>query len=159
MLISNNIRKLMQVYGAELDRFDTRVLALMTEMIPGLSEELLEDWERVLGIVPETGATLETRQAAAQAKFVASYSEGLPKQFYIDYAALFSVTITVDTRVAGEDPAICNVSRCGASRSIQTNVFCAVHFYFPSGEPQNAYIQSKFDQLKPAHALFIYEEV
>ncbi len=47
------------------DSLDTRAGDLRDEMYPDTAVELLEDWERVLGLHPKSGDTIAQRQAKA----------------------------------------------------------------------------------------------
>lgn len=95
---------LLSVFAAEFDRWWNRYLALKKEAVPGLSVELLPDWERVAGL-PDScsllASTTEERQAIVHQKI--TQGKGDPtlleltqhEQYWIDYAANLGYTITI----------------------------------------------------------------
>ncbi len=63
--------KLLLAIADELARIDARCVALVEEWFPDTADETLDDWERVLGIVPEDGATDAERRLVAAAALTA----------------------------------------------------------------------------------------
>ena len=102
----SNFEKLLSVFADELCRFETEIMKLLRETIPGLSYESLEDWETTLGLPDEgtpTDPTIEQRQQYAHIKYTQGKGD-LPagevfiqnKAYYIQYAASLGITITID---------------------------------------------------------------
>lgn len=89
--------KLLRTFAIELERFEDRVVALLREAIPGLSREILPEWETDLGL-PDScsplASTEEERARICHAKYTGYYS-GQNKQFFIDYALSLGAVIEV----------------------------------------------------------------
>jgi uncharacterized protein YmfQ (DUF2313 family) len=89
--------KLLLVFAIEFEKFEERVTNLLKEAIPGLSRELLPEWETDLGLPDACSTPVQSEAERAQiahSKYVTP-NTGQSKQFYIDYAALLGATITV----------------------------------------------------------------
>ena len=89
--------KLLMCFAIELEKFEERVTALLREAVPGLSKELLPEWEEDLGLPDLCASSVQTEAERAQivhAKYV-SPNTGQSKQFYIDYALLLGAVVTV----------------------------------------------------------------
>ena len=88
---------LLYAIADEWGRLDHRIDDLLNEMDPRTTYELLEDWERVLGL-PDTctglGATLQERRLAASEKL--SKKGGQSRQYFIDLAGSYGYSITID---------------------------------------------------------------
>lgn len=83
----------------EFARVDARIEALKAEFLPSTANEMISDWERVLGIPDacqgDVSTVLSERQAAAVQKFT---SRGdLTSQFYVSLLAKLGITATVQT--------------------------------------------------------------
>lgn len=80
----------------EMARFDARALDLLTETDTRTTSELIDEWERVLGL-PEIcisgEQSLAERRVAATAKLIAQ--GGQSRQYYIDVAAALGFAITI----------------------------------------------------------------
>lgn len=104
------MQRLLLAFGAELARVDCRLDDLVRESYPGTAVELLDDWERELGLPGECGTPpteLAARQAAAAAKF--SQRGGQSRAFFIDLAAMLGFPISIFEH----EPYDCN-SACDA---------------------------------------------
>lgn len=80
----------------ELARVDSRGRDLLEEWDPRTTEELLEDWERVLGLPDEgeaLGATLEERRLAVVQKLVAR--GGQSRAFFVALALSIGFVVTI----------------------------------------------------------------
>lgn len=90
------LTRLLRALAEELARVDKRGEELLREADPRSTVELLEDWERALGL-PDPCAplaeTLQERRAAVAAKLVAS--GGQHRQYYIDIAAALGVEVGI----------------------------------------------------------------
>lgn len=89
--------KLLMCFAIEFEELQQRITDLIREAIPGLSSELLPEWEEDLNL-PDLCSTLGQTEAEraqiAHSKFTGFYT-GQSKQFYIDYAASLGAVITV----------------------------------------------------------------
>lgn len=85
-----NLQELLQAYAVELAKFDERALAMRAESDPRTALELLEEWERYLGLPSAcTGPLVDlqarrgalvaklTRQASASLNFFQEFAESL----------------------------------------------------------------------------------
>lgn len=103
-------RQLYTALGTELARVTGRAADLIREADPRTSVELLEDWERVLGLPGPCGElepTVVLRQFAVHAKLI--QPGGSSRQHYIDQASGLGITITIEEFL----PFKVGVSKCG----------------------------------------------
>lgn len=159
--------KLLFCFAEEFEELEQRITDLKREAIPGLSSELIEEWEADLGL-PDTCSsqsyTLEERQAIAHAKYTGKY-DGQGKQFYIDYAEKLGATISVKeysgvssifrvdkNRVDRTAPDGIDGSRLWSTQA-KFKWLITVYNY---GEVSSAYLRCRLNQLKPAHTEFIF---
>lgn len=105
------LRGLAQVYG----RNSGRAANLLTDAFPATTTELLEEWEKSLGLPSECSGpapSLALRRAQVVARFIGN---GRPtKKFFIDYAKALGYTITItygDSSLA--TPFYCGIGVCG----------------------------------------------
>lgn len=161
------LSKLLLCFSEEIERFEDRIIALLHESIPGMSDELLPQWESDLGL-PDTcsslASTLDERQAVAHAKYTARY-DGQSKQFYINYAAQLGATITVqeyagsssvfrvDKNRVDRDP-IAGVD--GARLWSITSKFKWIITLVNPGPVSVNYLICRFAQIAPAHTQIIW---
>jgi uncharacterized protein YmfQ (DUF2313 family) len=90
---------LLSCFAGELSRLEDDIVTLLTNAIPGLSEDLLLEWEADLGLPEDCfplPQTLKERQDAAHAKYTANYA-GLSEQFFIDLAFSLGATISISS--------------------------------------------------------------
>jgi len=90
------LTQLLAGLATELARVDGRSGDLVAQLDPRTSDEMLADWERLLGL-PEICAlavsTVQERRAAAYAKLTAT--GGASRQYFIDLAAALGYQITI----------------------------------------------------------------
>lgn len=91
------LSKLLQGIAEELARIDARAVILVDEWDPSRADELLADWERVLGL-PADGtslpAALVDRQANAARAYVAR--GGQSYAYFYELAALAGFVVVID---------------------------------------------------------------
>lgn len=88
--------KAAEALAQELQRIDSRVADLLAESDPRTTLELLEDWERVVGIPDEcsgVGSTIQARRNEVLARLTGGGS--LSRQFYIDFAESLGFAIEI----------------------------------------------------------------
>lgn len=154
--IASNVYKLMEGIGVEPARVHQRVLDLLREAIPTTADELLGEWEALVGL-PDACApatTLAERRALVGARLV-----GLGGHAPGDYEAVAEALLG-DTLVSIEGehflPFTC-VSTCTDAlyqdewaNVVRWNVTRTVDEEFPR-------LECEFNRRKRAHALFLYE--
>lgn len=159
--------KILFAFAHEYYNFLERVNALLRERIPGLSRELLPEWEKDLGLPDEctknTGS-IEQRAKVAHAKYTAKY-DGMSKQFFIDYALnmgsvvkVYNLTggipFRVDNarvdRVPGQGIDGARLWSYGATFKWVTEI--------QKDDPNKDYLHCRFLQMKPAHTELIWIE-
>ena len=89
--------KLLMSFAIEFEFLQQRITDLIREAIPGLSRDLLPEWEEDLNLpdlCSAVGQTEAERAQIAHAKYTGYYT-GQSKQFYIDFAASLGANITV----------------------------------------------------------------
>lgn len=162
------------LFGAlalELSRLEGRAFNLFKESIPGLSEEMLEDWETMLDL-PEYGIstgdlTVEQRKQIAQAKFYSDYNLGLSKQFYIDYAATLGFTITIDDTgdlskpflVACTGADLYDIGSRVGDRLNDSAQVANVVITITAGPDDDSVLKKIFEIIKPAHVIITWVRV
>jgi uncharacterized protein YmfQ (DUF2313 family) len=97
--------------AAEHTRVETRAEALLPQVDPGRADDLLPDYERVLGddpcLGPSAALPLSVRQALARQRW--TNRGGATPAFFIALAAAMGVSITITE----SDPHPCGVLECG----------------------------------------------
>jgi hypothetical protein len=167
--VSNtNFGKMFSVIAMELKRLTDRAYDLLREFVPGLSNELLEEWLSIT-VADSTeieliGDDIENKRALAQGKL---YDEAkvTNAQFFIDYAETLGFTITVDGDANLNTPFICGYSRCDSNgdypdlghRCGGYGVFNIVEITVLSGTGNFDLMKRLFDKAKPAHVLIVYK--
>jgi uncharacterized protein YmfQ (DUF2313 family) len=88
------LTKLLDALAVEFERIDQRALDLVAESDPATADELLGDWERVLGIVdPGAVPSLADRRARAHGTFIAR--GGQTPSFFVQLAATWGYEIEI----------------------------------------------------------------
>lgn len=165
--------KLLSGWADELARLDSRSHDLVNELDPNTTQELLLDWERLLGLpepCTQLGQSVQARRAAIIAKL--RYRGQQTKAFLIELAALIGYTVTIEELT----PFTCGVSSCGQALTIdRIRYFFEVYApldtirYFrtgtnTSGDPLRDFgnddLECIINHHKPAHttAVFIYQD-
>jgi len=157
-------------FAEELSNYQSRIVTLMNEAIPGLSTELIEDWERDLGLPDECSVSIQTlteRQTSAHAKHITNY-DGQNKQFYIDYASALGMTITITETFGALGIFRVNVNRVDRTPSEGVDGArlwskSARHKWSVNllavGSTSFEYLKCRFEQLKPAHTIVLYNDL
>ena len=167
------IGKILMAFAIELEAFEDRVTALRREAIPGLSREMLREWEEDLGLPDECSPlaqTIEERAQVTHAKYTGNYY-GQSTQFFIDYAASLGATITIKEftgigsafrvdvnrvdRMPGTEPPS---ERSYGSRlwSIGSKFKWVVTILDVSGDVSEEQIKCRIRQLAPAHTEVVF---
>lgn len=160
--------KLLMAFGHEIYNFYERVNNLVNEVIPGLSNELLLEWEIDLGLPDECSSNLgnlEQRQDAAHVKYTQKYS-GMSKSFFLEYAEGMGSAITISD-LATSGPFRVNKARVnrtpedgidGARLWSAQATFKFIVKILETDSNKN-YLHCRFLQMKPAHMQMIWVEV
>ena len=91
------LSKLLQGVADELARIDARAVILVNEWDPSTADELLADWERVLGL-PADGTSLPAALADRQVNAVRAYVArgGQSYSYFYELAALAGFVVVID---------------------------------------------------------------
>lgn len=160
--------KLLMVFAIELEKLEQRITDVRREAIPGLSRELLPEWERDLGLPDQCSplaSTIEERAQIAHAKYTGNYY-GQSKQFLIDYAEKLGATITVYeytgagsvfrvdvNRVDSTEPYGIDGSRLWSSVAKYRIVIDILSIW---GDVSEQYIKCRIQQIAPAHVEVVW---
>lgn len=155
---------ILSAFATELSRIDSAGLFIMKESIAGNAEVLLEDWERLLAIVPSSSATIEERQQAVHALVYTDSSIGLFAEFFIQYASVFGFTITINSGSDISEPFYCapvgidpwNIGSRVDSRLNDSGQTSAVVFTIVSGTGNEELMKSEIEKFKPAHLNIVW---
>jgi len=165
-----NFGKILKAFAIALEDFQAYVVKLINEAIPGLSDELLTEWEEELGLPDECGGyaiTKEERAAAAHAKYYAKY-DGQSKQFYIDYVDNLGGIITIEDYSGSSSLFRVDKSRVdrtplegidGARLRSKTSAFKWIVHVYDTGNVSMNYLQCIFEKMKPAHTVIIWDDL
>jgi uncharacterized protein YmfQ (DUF2313 family) len=82
------------VDGRSLDAAQAAAQGLLAEIFPDTAVLTLPSWERICGIAPAAGATLQARQAAVVAKLRARPGD-IKKPYFVRLAASLGYAITI----------------------------------------------------------------
>lgn len=89
--------KFLMVFAIEFEKLETRIKDFFKECIPGLSFELLKEWENELALpsaCANPAQSLEERQQIAHAKYIENWP-GQNRQVYINFADELGANISV----------------------------------------------------------------
>ena len=156
--------------GQELDSAQQNAELLLTEIFPETSVYLLSSWERIYGIYPEPGETLQQRQNAVLQAVRAR--GGLSIAYLVSMAASLGYTITISEY----KPFMAGIGRAGDSIYIYDSIFAfqvtapSVNTYFfragqscageALGAPnENTKITNLINKLKPAHTFAAFNYI
>lgn len=160
--------KILMAFAIELERLEQRVSVLIKEAVPGLSRELLSEWETDLGLPDQCSplaTTIEERAQVAHAKYTGNYF-GQSTQFFIVYAESLGATIRVKEYTGIGSAFRVNVNRVDRTPGIGTpteRVFGSrlwsigskfkwiVYIDSVSGDVSIEQIKCRIRQLAPAH--------
>ncbi len=166
--------KFLYAVATELARVDSRVRDMLREAYPLSSAELLEDWERVVGL-PEpcvgTPTDVQTRRQAVHEKL--GRRGGQSRQYFIDLAAKYGFTITIaeyNTFRAGHSSAGDPVNGPQWRFAWRVNAPETTIRTFKAGQNSagdplrrwgNELLECLINRLKPAHThvIFAYGEI
>lgn len=155
---------LFSAFASELSRIDSAGLFILKESIAGNAEVLLEDWERLLGIVPPEGATLEERQQACHALVYSDASVGLFAEFFIDYASRFGFVITITSGSDISKPFCCapigvdswDIGSRMNDRLNDSGQTSTVIFTIVSGTGNVELMKSEIEKFTPTHLNIVW---
>ena len=166
---NRNLGKLLFAFAQEIFNFYERVNALLRESIPGLSRELLIEWEREVGLPDQCSlqtGTLEERARVVHTKYTANYS-GMSAKFFIDYAAAYGSTVEILYYTPTGQPFRVDTNRVttmpitgidgsrlysyGASFTWITKIL--------KTDPNKNYLKCRFQEMNPAHMVLVWEEI
>ena len=137
------------IEGKHLDSAETSAEKLLQEMFPDTTTELIEECERVLGIVPDPGDTLDVRRERVLSKV--REVGGLSKDYFIKLAEALGYTVEIEEIV----PFMAGWSAAGDRLYVEDAVFCwKVRVYGVTSAPD---LEAKFNALKPAHTYVFFE--
>lgn len=156
------------VDGRSLDAGQASAEDLLTEMFADTTQTLVASWERICGIIPPTGATIQYRQAAILAKLRATPGD-IKRPYFVALAASMGYTITIDQLV----PFMSGWGRAGDAIYVLLVVYIWVVtvagtpvYYFRSGQsasgeplcwwPSQTVLQDLLNSLKPADVYIVF---
>lgn len=166
------LHNLLEGISIELARVDGRGEALPIEANPASTNELLSDWERVVGLPDKCSGvleeTLQGRKNALLAKFTSTGGQSVP--YFIELAATLGYTVTIEVfrpfragrSFAGDPLTNGPWAHTWLIRAPEVSVVEFRAGLSAAGERLRTWgndtLECKINQLKPAHtiALFAY---
>jgi uncharacterized protein YmfQ (DUF2313 family) len=130
------------IEGNHLDDAGTSAATLLDEMFPDEADGLLSSWERVTGVTPEAGDSLQTRRDRVVAQLRAR--GGLSREYFTGLAEALGHTVTI----GAPRPFVCGVSVCGEELAAEEIVYLWQVTVDAAGP--DAYLEALFRKLKPA---------
>jgi len=170
MTVRARLGKILQAFASELTELESKIVQIINERVPGLSNELLPEWERDLGLpdeCSELAPTQSERVAAVHAKYYGKY-DGQSKDFYIQYVADLGGLITITDYTGSTNVFRVDNSRVdrdpvqgvdGARLRSKGSIFKWIVNVYDTGEVSIDYLICRFDQLKPAHTQIIWNDL
>jgi len=170
MSIKARLGKILQAFAAEMTELESKIIQIINERVPGLSNELLPEWERDLGLpdeCSELATTQSERVAAVHAKYYGKY-DGQSKEFYEQYAADLGATVTIEDYTGSTNVFRVDISRVdrhptqgidGARLRSKGSIFKWIVNVYNTGEVSIDYLICRFDQMKPAHTQVIWNDL
>lgn len=168
--LASTLAALSEALAVEFSRIEQRVNDLLLEVDPLTANEMLSDWERLLGLPdpcnpnPESGDERRAQIIAA----IRRTRGGQSRQFFIDLIKSFGFDITITEHrpfVAGSPAGDPLENTADWAHTWSVNLEEAAFFYFraglgSAGEPlvtfKNDYVQCLLNKLKPAHTFIIF---
>ena len=160
--------KILFTFAHSIYDFYEYIYILINNMIPGLSRELLPEWEKDLGLpdtCSNTASSIEERANIAHTKYTTKYT-GMSAQFYIDYAASLGSVIKVYNYVGSGQPFRVDNNR--VDRTPTQGIDGARLFSIGStfkwvveiqkDDPNKNYLHCRFLQIGPAHLELVWIE-
>jgi uncharacterized protein YmfQ (DUF2313 family) len=168
-LSSTELGLFCSVPASELARLEERAYDLISESVPGLSNEMLDEWyEQTVADASEqalVGDDDDSKRQLAHAK-VFRASQTANAQYFIDYAETLGFTITVNENPQASNPFICGVSKMGLVADPVTGpdihamggrgAFSVVEFTVTAGDGNYELMQELFRKDKPAHVVIVW---
>lgn len=109
--LTSKLGNLLSCFSNELYRFQNKWFDLYKESIPGLSVELLPEWEGIAGLPNECTINYESipipeRQAYTHAQLTTNHIKGLSEEFLTDYAQVVGYEIEIQEDEEFQQPFI-----------------------------------------------------
>jgi len=170
MTIKARLGKLFQAIGAEFAELESNVIQILNESVPGLSDELLPEWEADLGLPDECSKlaiTKEERQAAVNAKYFGKY-DGQSKRFYEEYGTSLGATLTITDYTGSAQVFRVDKSRVdrmpvygidGARLRSKGAKYKWIVNVYDTGAVSYEYLQCRYNQMKPSHTQLIWNDL
>jgi uncharacterized protein YmfQ (DUF2313 family) len=150
------------VIASELTRLEAKAWDLLRQEDPGLANELLDDWERVLGLpgpCRDIAQNITDRQRAAHAKKYGEY-QVTNNAFWVQQAEDLGFVVTVEGSPIDTTPRIIGKARMGAERmTADRGGYSALKITVISGTGNYEQMQCIFNDIKPAHAIIVWEDL
>lgn len=152
----NILRRLLSCFALEFERLESAAWNVLNQTDPGVADEFLTDWERVLGLPEECYANVSTtvaeRQQAAHAKL---FSTGVvtTESYFVELAATLGFTVTVQTTSGTSVPRRMGVARMGVERMGGSSGNSVLQVTVISGTGNLDVLQCAFDRVKQAHTV------
>lgn len=162
------LRRLLNGLASELFRVDSRSVDLLAEADPRLASELLEEWERMVGL-PDPCVTealgVQARRAAVESRLTSV--GGQSRAFFMELASRLGYSITIDEFASEAEAIAGGIPYTGTSwahtwrvnapeqtvRTFRVGEACV-------GEPLriwgNEQLECAFNRLKPAHTVLLF---
>jgi len=157
----NILRRLLSCFASELVRVQTDAFKLLNETDPGVATDLLEDWERVLGLpekcFEDLSLTVEERQVIAHTKLF-ELGQTTSKSFYVEYAASLGFTITINEIPVDTAPRIMGVARMGVERMGGRGGYSILEITIVDGTSDNEILKCALNKAKQAHVIITWIE-
>lgn len=175
----SNLKNLIDSLAVEPCRIDERALALIEEVDPRTTDELLTDWERLMGLpddCDEEPQNLTKQQRRDRIVQVLSMEGGQYPNFFVQLAANFGFTITADD-ISDNVPFLAGGARAGDRLTNGPWIYTfiirlpfteATKFLAGQGRAgdrledfSNPTLECLIDKHKPAHtiAIFTFEAI
>jgi uncharacterized protein YmfQ (DUF2313 family) len=157
----NLLKRLLSCLASEYALVEASAWGVINSTDPGVAVDVLEDWERNLGLpescLVEFSLSLTERQRIASAKLFDS-GKTLTLQWYIDYAASLGFVVTVQEIPFETAPRIMGVAIMGLEVMGGYGGNSIIEITIVSGSSDNDILKCAITKLKPAHVIISWVE-
>jgi uncharacterized protein YmfQ (DUF2313 family) len=153
----SKLYNLAEALAEELFRVENRGMELIAESDPRTTTELLEDWERVLGLPGDCvglAETLAARRAAVVSKLISRTAQ--TKAYYISLASTLGYTITENEIIETPPHTFSLILPADTTRSFRVNQNRVGDHLREWGDEL---LECVIEDNKPAHSVVLFQYV
>jgi len=133
-----------EIEGDHLDQAQAVITAMLEEMFPQSTDNMITDWERICAITPAPGVDLATRQG--QVIQALRSTGGLSRSYFISLAAALGHVVEIEELI----PTMADWA-CVGDELVGDDIVYQWGVNFATQIEPVPYLEALFNRLKPAH--------